>query len=212
MSSKSKKSKELKRQFKERGRNFTSFDDAFEPKNKFEGNENTKKIVKENGSEKPKIDPQIFDFVKSNEKTNIFTMEISLTNRGIPVVTEYVTENKSRFVIFTSGTFKKPIWIPKDKICKNGVQALIPVAVKNLIVDFDKETNIISVYKITHINIKTKSISAFLYNKFVDGGWTKEIFESLAPIEEYAKRKIEDKSFVCFNLSTENEDDKANEK
>lgn len=150
-------------------------------------------------NKKDESTPVIFDIKTPDELSSIFELELLTTGKGIPVTTEFATDTGCRFVIYTSGDFKKPVWTPKEKT-DNGVQALIPVAPKNLIVDYDKESDTICIYKITEIKDSknnTKVAKLFVYNIYENGKWSKKLFESLNNIKDYCVNKIEDRDFVC---------------
>jgi len=142
---------------------------------------------------------------KNDEGKTIYNLKLLTTGKGIPVTTEFATDSTSRFVIFMSGDFKRPVWTPKET-AKNGVQALIPLAVKNLIVEYDKSSDVVVIYKIIKIDPETRSADMILYNKYENGAWIKPLFDTLSSVEQLAKEKIENKleCFIRINYKPKN--------
>lgn len=196
----SKKSKRLKKEFRERGKRMMRDDFSFETyveqanaeirrTHESSSNYEDRPHPASRTYEKRERTPIVVSNIEKGEK-NQYTLALNYTTKRIPTTTEFVSDTTARIIAYTSGDAKRAIYV--NNVEGSDVQALIPVAVKNLIVEADKETNTVVIYKVSYIDHKTKTASLYEYNKCVDGEWEKDPFPSIEEVAEFCLSKFND--------------------
>lgn len=212
----SKKSKKLRKEFRERGEAMTSFEDlknSFTPSEHYTKPKESKtmdnKSYKKPFQARKRKELGVNNIVPNPERPNTFSLKANVSATGIPTVADYFNEKGCRFVTLANGTFKKALWCPKNRKLDNGIQALIPVTPTNIIVDYNVDDDVVNVFKINKINESNEMIYMFLYNKFdfKTNKWIKPVFDSLAFIPTCVKEKIETnlESFKINSYEKEND-------
>lgn len=157
---------------------------------------------------------EVYGFTAIEGRLGVFTTPVYISRTENFLMVEATSTDVCRFVARTTGlapmvTFKflKPL---KDEKSDFTAQGLVSIKEKNLIMQYDKNTDTLSVYKIHNINPVKRLAEVHLYVECVAGTWSKEPFESIATFYDVAKKKMEDSLFTFFEENTKMKKPAAN--